>query len=305
MKFRILLACLVLPMGIFAQELRCEVTINSNQIAQVEKSIFEAMQKGILELMNNTRWTDDNYKEEEKIKCRVFINVTEQEKDGSGQPIADRYKGTILIQSFRPVFNTNQESTILNYQDENFTFSYIPFQQMFYSQNSVQSNLTQVLAFYAMIIIGLDRDTYSEKGGDQYLTEAQQIVNNAQSLADYGWKSNEGTRNRYWMINDYLNSAFEPLRLLMYEYHRKGLDVWYPRLEEGRTQIATSLKTLDQVWTQRPNAFILAVFMTAKRNEIVDLFKPAPPNAKADLVPVLKKVDPSYASKYDDMNRSN
>lgn len=304
MKKLFLLICTgFIALQLQAQELRCEVVVNSSQIAQVDRSIFDALQKSVYEFMNNTAWTSETYKEEEKIKCQIFINVTGQEKDGAGQVVADKYIGTILVQSSRPIYNTNQESILLNFQDDNFTFSYIPFQQMFYSENSAQSNLTQVLAFYAYFIIGLDKDSFGQDGGEDFLIKAQQCVNNAASLPDIGWRANENNRNRYYLVNDYLNTAFEPLRSLMYNYHRNGLDVWYPNMEQGRQVIADALKTLDQIWTQRPNAFLLQIFFLAKRTEIISLFKQAPPNVKADLIPVLKKVDPTWGAKYDDLNK--
>ena len=301
--FFVFIICSSFAFQLFSQELKCNVTVNSNQIAQVEKSIFDALEKGIFEFVNNTKWTDEVYKDHEKIECGIFINLTEQEKDNSGQVVADRYKGTITINARRPVFNSTFNSTIFNFQDNDFTFQYIPFQQFYYSENSTMSNLTAIIAFYANYIIALDHETFSMEGGEKYLTKAQNIVNMSQNIGDRGWKASEGNANRYWLVNDYLNPAFRPLRELMYNYHLKGFDVLQSDVEKGRTQMIESLKTLDKVWTQRPNAFLLQIFFSAKRNEIISMLKETPVNIKADLIPILKKVDPAHGSKYEDLNK--
>jgi hypothetical protein len=301
--FIVIIICISFTFQLFSQELKCNVTVNSNQIAQVEKSIFDALEKGIFEFVNNTKWTDEVYKDHEKIECGIFINLTEQEKDNSGQVVADRYKGTITINARRPVFNSTFNSTIFNFQDNDFTFQYIPFQQFYYSENSTMSNLTAIIAFYANYIIALDHETFSLEGGEKYMTKAQNIVNMSQNIGDRGWKASEGNANRYWLVNDYLNPAFRPLRELMYNYHFKGFDVLQSDVEKGRTQMIESLKSLDKVWTQRPNAFLLQIFFSAKRNEIISMLKETPVNIKADLIPILKKVDPAHGSKYEELNK--
>lgn len=284
---------------IHAQELKCNVTVNSNQIAQVDRSIFDALQKGIYEFINNTAWTTDQFAEQEKIEASIFINVTEQVKDGQGQVVADQYKGTITVQSRRRVYNTTYDCQMLNFQDNNFSFTYIPFQQFYYSENSSMSNLTAVIAFYAYMIVGLDYDSFSLNGGDPYFNKALNIVNMSQNLPEPGWKASGETANRYYMVNDYLNPAFKPLRDLMYNYHRLGYDIMASDLEGGRKVVFESLKSLDKIWSQRPNAFLLQVFFSTKRNEIMDMLKATKAVDKVEILPILKKVDPSQASKYD------
>lgn len=293
----IVFAFLVL-VSVNAQEIKCNVTVNSTQVAQVEQDIFVALQKGIFEFVNNTAWTEDVFAEHEKIEAAIFINITEQVKDGQGQVVADQYKGTITVQSRRRVYNSTFDCQMLNFQDNNFTFSYIPFQQFYYSENSSMSNLTAVIAFYVYMIIGLDYDSFSLNGGDKYFTKAQNIVNMSQNLAEPGWKANE-TSNRYYMVNDYLNPAFNPLRSLMYSYHRTGYDIMTTDLPGGRTAVFKSLKELEKIWNQRPNAFLLQVFFSTKRNEIMDLLKATKATEKVEIIPILKKCDPSQSSKYD------
>lgn len=282
-----------------SQELRCEVTVNSNQVAQVNRSIFDALEKGVFEFMNNTKWTDDNFDEKERIECGIFINVTEQLKDGSGKVVSDQYKATILVQSRRPVYNTALNCQMLNYMDQDFEFTYVPFQPFNYSESSSMSNLTAVLAFYAQMIIGMDYDSFELNGGEKALNKALQIVNNSQSLAERGWQAMQGNENRYWMINDYLNSAFVDYRAMLYEYHRLGFDVMQKNLPEGRQAAINALKSVDKIWMQRPNAFLLKVFYSTKRNEIINMLKSAPANDKVEIIPILKKTDPSQGSMYD------
>jgi hypothetical protein len=261
---------------IYTQELRCEVKINTAQIAQADQSIFEGFENGVREFMNNTKWTEEEYEEFEKIQCQIFINVTNQEKSATGQVVPNSYSGTITIIAQRRIYNSAFDSPLLNHQDKAFSFTYLPNQAFFFSENASQSNLTSVLAFYAYIIIGLDKDGMSPKGGDSELLKAQAVVNNSQNLSEPGWRSTENNNNRYWIINDYLNQAFSPLRDLYYEYHRLGMDVLVSDFKNGRIACLKALEKLDKVWDQRPNAFLLQVFYNAKRQEIINILKNAP-----------------------------
>jgi len=285
--------------GLHAQELRCKVTVNSNQIPQVDRSIFDALETGITEFMNSTNWTSDVYEEFEKIECQIFINVTEQEKDPSGKLVADAYRGTITIIAQRRIYETTYDSPLLNHQDQDFTFSYIPYQQFLWAENSAQANLTSVLGFYAYLIIGLDMDSFSPEGGTDILNKALNVINNSQNLGDRGWRAMEGKQNRYWIINDYLNSAFKALREIYYAYHRQGLDIMLGDEKKGREGVIAAIKRLEEVWDQRPNAFLLQIFFNAKRNEILQFMGSLTPPERMELVPVLKKVDPAQGSRYE------
>jgi hypothetical protein len=287
----------------WAQELRCEVKINTAQIAQADLSIFEGFEAGVREFMNNTKWTDEEYEEFEKIQCQIFINVTTQEKSATGQVIPNSYSGTLTVIAQRRIYNSAFDSPLLNHQDKAFSFTYLPNQAFFFSENASQSNLTSVLAFYSYLIIGLDKDGMAPKGGDAELLKAQAVVNNSQNLAEPGWRSTENNNNRYWIINDYLNQAFSPLRELFYEYHRLGMDVLVSDFKKGRVASLKALEKLDKVWDQRPNAFLLQVFYNAKRQEIINILKNTPAAEKTNIIPILKKTDPAQGSKYDEAAR--
>lgn len=289
--------------AILAQELRCKVIVNSNQIAQVDRSVFDALQSSLSEFMNNTKWTDDSYEEFERIECQFFLNVTAQEKDNADKVIPDRYKATLTIISQRRIYNSSYDSQLLNHLDEDITFQYIPFQQLLFSDNAALNNLTSIFAFYAYVIIGLDMDSYAPEGGTDILNKALNVVNNAQTLSERGWQATQGNSNRYWLINDYMNAAFKPLRKLMYTYHREGFDQFDSDLAKGREKAFEALKTLQDVWSQRPNAFLLRIFFNAKRNEIISLVKTADPAQKQAIIPILKKVDPAQSARYDEALR--
>ncbi len=274
-----------------AQELNCNVQINSSQIQGSDKSVFDAMQKSIFEFINNKKWTNNVYKNSERIECSILINITEQVS-------TNQFKGTIQLQSTRPVFNTSYNSTILNHLDKDMEFKFNEFDPLEYSENTHLSNLTSVLAFYANIILALDYDSYSLKGGTKYLQQAQTIVSNAQSAQESGWKAFEGERNRYWFAENLLHQNYSPLREATYKYHRLGFDLMSKDVATGRAGVLTSLKMLDKVYERKPGSFQLQIFFNAKSNEIVELFIEGETSEKAEVTNLLNKIDPTNLSKY-------
>lgn len=277
---------------ISAQELNCQVTVNSNQVQGTqEKVIFEQMQKSIYEFMNNTKWTRDNYTTNERIDCSILINVTS--KLG-----ADDYKASIQIQSRRPTFKSSYNTPVFNYMDENFTFKYGQFQQLEFNINTFSNNLTSVLAFYAYIIIANDYDTFSNLGGTEYYQKAQTIVSNAQSAGEVGWKSFESDKNRYWIVENALQPVFQPIRECLYRYHRTGLDLMSDKPDDGRKAILNSTDLLLKVYNDRPASFIMELFFNAKADELVNIFSKALPDEKNKIVETLSRVNPTNTNKY-------
>lgn len=274
-----------------AQELNCNVQVNSSQIQGSDKSIFDAMQKAIFEFMNNRKWTNNVFKNTERIECSILINVTEQIS-------INQFKGTIQIQSRRPVFNTSYNTTLLNHLDKEFEFKFNEFDPLEYSENTFITNLTSVLAYYANVIIGLDYDSFSLKGGTKYYQKAQAIVSNAQGAQESGWKAFEGERNRYWLVENMLHQNYAPLRECMYKYHRMGFDVMAQNVPNGRAVVFNSLLLLDKVYERKPGSFQLQLFFNAKSNEIVDLFVDGEPKEKTEITNLLNKIDPNNLSKY-------
>jgi|YNPMSStandDraft_1061717.scaffolds.fasta_scaffold00071_38 hypothetical protein len=276
-----------------AQELNCRVQVFSQQIQTTNKHIFESMQKDIYEFVNNRKWTDHVFSYDEKIECSILINLTEQVS-------TDQYKGTIQVQAIRPVFNTNYNSVLLNLKDNDVQFNYVEFQSMDFNENSFTSNLTSLLAYYVYIILGFDYDTYSLMGGTPYFQKAEKIVQNAQNAQEKGWKSFESQKNRYWLVENLLNSKYAPVREFLYNYHRLGLDIMHSKQAEGRAEIAESLSLLQKVFREKPSPFmmLLQVVLDAKSDELVQVFSESYPEEKVRVVNILKEIDPTNSAKY-------
>ena len=284
--------------SLFGQELNCQVTVVNDsrlEITSVEKEIFEQLKQTIYEMMNNTKWTKDKFKVEERINCQIQLQI-------NSIPTPGTYSGSLQIQSSRPVFNGSYNTTLFNFQDDDITFNYSRNAILIYAPNQFRDNLTSVLAFYAYFILGMDYDSYSLKGGTSYFTEAQSIVSNAQASGGPGWKSSEpgkGKNNRYWLIDNVLQQLFEPLRECNYEYHRKGLDILYDNKENGRKNIYAALNKLSKVSVTRPNSINVLNFAQAKLTELKNLYQDATTAEKTEVVTVLKRIDPANTSKYE------
>lgn len=278
----------------FTQELRCNVSVNAQKIQGTNRTVFQNMQKAIYEFMNNTAWTNHVFGFDERIECSIMLNLTEQL--GS-----DEFRGTIQIQSRRPVFNTSYNTTMLNFLDQNLQFRYREFDKLEFSENTHLNNLSSILAFYAYIIIGLDYDSFSNLGGTEFLEKAEKVVTNAQNATERGWKAYEGNRkNRYWMIENLLNAKYRPLRKAIYRYHRLGLDIMSEKAVEGRAEIASCLEDLQKVYREKPDPYLFALrlFFDAKSDELVNVFSESFPSEKARVVNILTEIDNANASKY-------
>lgn len=278
--------------GLQAQELNCRVNVNAQQVQSSDPQKFQELQKTINEFMNNRQWTNQKFKVEERIECSVFINI-------QSEPTTDKYKANIQVQSRRPVYNTSYNTTILNYKDNSFTFEYTKYQSLNFDINTFQSNLTSVLAYYAYLIIGLDFDTFSPMGGGPYLQKAQNIVSNAQNSDAKGWKSFESKKNRYWLVEDLLNSNIKALRQGMYVYHRKGLDQMAEEMNKGRQEVLKALEKIKQAKRQKSFLHILDVLMDAKKDELINIFKKAAPMEKTKAVNLLKEINPANSGEYE------
>jgi len=241
--------------------------------------------------MNNTKWTNDVFNSQEKIECSFFITI----KESSG---SDQYSGSIQVQARRPVYKSAYYTQILNIEDDNFQFRFQQFSQLEFNINTFQNNLTSVLAFYAYVVLATDYDSFEPEGGTIYWQKAQQIVNNAQNAPETGWKSAQSQRNRYWLAENTLQPVFKGVRECMYSYCRNGLDVMYQNADEGRAGILKALDLLKPVYSARPASFIMQVFFNAKRDELINIFKTAPPEDKNKVLETLTLVDPAGTTKY-------
>ncbi len=282
----------------FSQELNCTVKVITAQLQTADPKIFQTLQKSIYEFMNNRKWTSETYAPNERIECSILINVTQELS-------SDKFSAQLTVQSNRPVFNSSFNSTVLKWVDKDFQFQYAEYQPLEFNENTLLSNLTSILAYYAYTIIGLDNDSFAPSGGTPYYQKAQTIVNAAQSTPESGWKSYDGTRNRYWLINNLLNTKLNNVRTVLYKYHRDGLDKMYENADLARKPITECLNLLNQMNDDVPNSMILQVFMQGKQEELMGIFSKATPQEKTAAVQTLSKLDPANSSKYQLIMSSN
>ncbi|WP_036385418.1 DUF4835 family protein [Muricauda sp. MAR_2010_75] len=286
-----LFACIL---TVSAQELNCVVTVNSDQVGQTNQQIFRTLERSLNDFVNNSKWTNRVYRENEKVNARMFITVTQYE--------SDRFEANIQIQSSRPVFNTSYESPVFNYKDDAFNFQYQEFQPLVYNPNSFDSNLVGVISYYVYVILGLDADTFSLEGGDDYYRRAQNIVTQAQGSNFSGWSQETGERTRFELVDNLLSNSFREYRIAMYNYHRKGLDVLADNNSTGKQIIAGSLRLFETLISRRPNAFLIQTFFDAKSEEIQNIFSDGPKVDIVKLKETLNKVAPFYSSTWNEIN---
>lgn len=290
-----LLLVLTFSAELCSQEFRCNVQVVSQQIQGTNKQVFQTLQNAIYEFMNNRVWTDHVYTMEERIECNMMFNITEQMS-------ADEFKGTLTVQARRPVYNTNYNTTTLNFVDNDIRFRYVEFAPLEFDLNSHISNLTSILAFYANFILGIDYDTFSLLGGSPYFNNAERIVLNAQNAPETGWKpmDNISHKNRYWLVKDMIDTDYEPVRSFNYRYHRLGLDVMDEKIAEGRAEITSSLELLQQVYRRRPDPYmyLLRLVFDSKVDEIVNVYTESYPEERTRAYDILVEVDKPNANKY-------
>ncbi len=285
-----------------AQEIQARLTVVSSKISsQVNKNIFQTLQGALTNFINNRRWTNDVFQPNEKIQCNLLLNV---EQD-LGNNV---FRGKLTIQAARPIYNTSYDSPIMNYIDDNVTFRYVEFQPIEFNENRVQgndpiaANLTAVIAYYVNIILGLDYDSFSLRGGDAYFQKAWNIVNNAPEGRDIsGWKSFDNLRNRYWLAENLNNNRFALVHDALYAYYRSGMDKFYENEEEGRNGILNSLNYLTTLNTENPNSMIVQFFFQGKSTELVRVFKKASSDLRIRAVELLSKLDITNISAYKEL----
>lgn len=295
-KISLSIISFLLTVVAIAQELNCTVTVITPQIQGTERRIFETMESVIFEFMNNQKWTTDVFDIHERIECNLLLTITD------GTPTSTTFKGKLQVQSFRPVHNSNLKSQVINLVDSDVDFIFQENAVLRFTPDYFTDNLTSVLAYYAYMIVGYDYDTFSPEGGTKYYNIAQAVVNNAQNASQAGWKSFEGNRNRFWMVDNILHQSFKPLREVLYQYHRNGLDLMYDNMDEGRANIVVSLEGLRTVHQLKPLSYNVMSFFLAKSDEIVNIYKKAPGPEKSQVYKLVQVLDPGNLSKYNVLN---
>ncbi|HIE15307.1 MAG TPA: DUF4835 family protein [Bacteroidales bacterium] len=281
---------------LLSQEINCRISVSSQQVQGVSKEIFQSMQKDLYEFVNNTKWTNNVFSNEERIECTMFITISKAIS-------IDEFQGTIQIQSTRPVYNTGYNTMIFNFKDNDFHVHYSQFVPLQFNENGKNTDLVSIIAYYVYIILGYDYDTFSLYGGTPYFLKAGSILNNCQNNPEKGWKAYESQRNRYWLVENLLDKKYKPLREYMYKYHRLGLDIMSEKSPEGRTAIAEGLKLLQKVYREQPGNFTVKLFFDAKSDELVNIFKESFPDEQARVINILKEIDPANSGNYDKIRK--
>jgi len=291
MKKLLVFFAFLLSTSIQAQELNCEIFINSDRIAGTNKQRFETLKTSLTEFMNSTVWTNISYDTEERID--VNISLILMQDLGSNQ-----FTASLEIQSRRPVYNTDYYSPTYNFKDTKFTFSYTENQPIIYNEQNFTSNLVSVMSFYAYLMIGIDQDSFKEMGGTESFQKARQIVEFTQNKGYTGWDASSNRSNRYWIIENLLSDVYSDARKASYTYHRKGLDVMSTNSIEGKQEIIEALSLLERVARNKPNSTIVQNFMDAKQDEIVDIFSAGPRVNTAKIKETLNTLSPTNLSKW-------
>jgi hypothetical protein len=280
-----------------AQEFQCSVTVQSASVQGTNKQIYENMRNALNDFMRAQIWTNDKFDTKERIECSFNFNITEQVS-------SNEFKGVLTVQLRRPVYGSAYTTMMFNMQDNDVQFRYNEGQPLTYNESSYDSdNLVPLLAFYSYFMLGLDYDSFSPNGGSDYFKKAETIVNQAQSSQFVGWKSYDGTKNRYWLINNMLDENHKIFRQSLYKYHREGLDMMSENVEQGRTAIYECMEELKKVKQRASrNAYLLGLYFTAKADELVGLFSESPAIEKTKIVEILSSADPGNISKYQKIN---
>lgn len=283
----------------YSQELNAKVTVMSGQIkSTVDKKVFQTLQTALTNFLNNHKWTKDNYQQQEKVACSFLINLTKEVE-------SNVYGAALTIQAGRPVYNSAYISPLINFQDNDVTFKYIEFQQVEFNENSISgtdpaaANLTAVLAYYVYMILGLDYDSFSPRGGDQFFKKAQNIVTNApDGRSISGWKAFDGQRNRYWLAENFNNSKYTLLHDVYYTYYRLGMDKLYEDENDARPQMLNALNSLNTLNSDNPNLMGLQFFFLGKSDELAKAFKKSPPQERVRASELLQRLDISNSERY-------
>lgn len=290
----IILSLLGIPSAAMAQELRCEVTVNADQIPN-RSTVFETLKEAITDYMNTTTFTNAQFSANEKIECRLFLTVKEYSDD--------LVKGDLQVQSLRPVYNSSYTTSLLNFKDTRIDFTYRENEPLTFSVNNMESQLTAILNFYAYLIIALDFDSFENHGGDPYFERLKQIVQMAQSSGEVGWKAFEDNKNRSSVLSAYTDPATSKVRDMAYKYYRTGLDLMATSVDRGRAAVTESLATLPEVYSVAPMSVFLSMFKDAKLDELVNIYSKAPAEERNKVYDLLQPIWPTEESRLQEIKQ--
>lgn len=277
----------------FSQELNSIVTINVGpQVKTTDRNVFRDMKTAFQQFLNSRKWTNDAFQGHEKINCSFLINI-------NSMPSIGIFSASVQIQSARPIYNSSYTSLMLNFADRDWEFEYIESQPLDYNDNNFMNNLTSMLAFYAYMVIGIDYDSFSELGGTPYFQKALTVVNNAQASNRPGWQALGSTRNRYWLVENFINPQMNDVRKSLYNYHRLGLDTFEKTPDQSREIILKGLKDVKRARDLNPNAILIISFFDAKSKELANIFSDGILSVRREAYDLILSMDPTNRSSYD------
>lgn len=268
LKYIVIVLLTLLPAALPAQELEAKININSSKVGSTDKSVFDNLQQTLLQFFNERRWTELQFQKNERIQCSFNITINKYDKT------SNMFECTAAVQATRPVYNSQYSSTLFSIQDADFNFTFAQFDQLNFNEENVDNQLTALFAYYAYLIIGIDLDSFAPMGGTDVLQRCLNLVNNAQNLEFTGWKAFDSQKNRFAIINDYLDPAMKPFRQLQYDYYRQGFDEMAANAERGRTNITTALENdLKKAHDDKPLSLLPQIWTDYKRDELANIYK--------------------------------
>lgn len=293
--FIFLLLSLASSPSLSAQELNCQVTVDFSQVQGTNTAVFKTLESAIADYVNTRKWTNTQISPAEKIECKMFFTIKTYEEP--------TMSGDLQVQSSRPVYNSSYTTTLLNFKDNKLEFDYQEGEPLIFSENSMESNLTAIINFYVYLILGMDFDSFSPRGGDPYYQLARNVVQMAQSSGESGWKAFEDNRNRNAVLNTFTEQSTAGLRDLLYEYHRTGLDEMSMSPDKGRAKITSTLDYVKSVYETQPMAVGVSMFKDAKLDELVNLYTKAPEEERKRVYELLYSIYPTETQRLDMIKR--
>lgn len=297
LKLAVLSMGMAFPSVLSAQELNCSVEVNAQKIEGGSKSVFQSLQEAITEYMNENRFSNATFANNEKIDCRLFLTVSEYNDD--------RITGDLQIQLSRPVYNSSYTTTLFNFKDNRISFEYREGEPLIFNSTTVDSNLTAILNFYAYLFLGMDFDSFSPNGGDPFYEKAATILQGAQSLGEIGWKAFEDPKNRSGVLNSITSPATSAYRQMLYDYHRKGLDEMVTSPDKGRASITSSLTAIETVYKADPMSAALSIFRDSKLDELVNVYSKSPSQEREHVYKLLQPIYPSENDRLDKIRKGD
>ena len=251
-----------------AQELKCAITVNSDQVRVSNKQVFVTLEKALSEFINNRKWTDTTFKNEEKIDCGMTLIITDYNNTS--------FSGTLQINAVRPVFGTSYKSPIFNFKDTAISFNYVEFEPLIFNETTFETNLVSLFSYYIYMILAIDADTFAYKGGEGYYKKALDIANLAQQGGSLGWEVKRNVLNRYSLVDQILSPAHKEYRQIMYAYHREGLDSFSEDIKARKELLLENLLLFNNLYNRSTTSFLFRLFFDAKSDEVVELFSEGP-----------------------------